>query len=253
MTQSLPADRTFVDLQRKIVDSWVGIFKRLEPLLPLLTTENVATIKALIEAAQEANDAAEVINENIFALPIDTSPLFSEDYALGFSNNENAGRRYPLSLFAKPSVLISTTSFSGTQVDVSIPTGYTDVELRVSGLAVSSATNPTIAFSEDGNVTFLTIAIDIFRSGTSQSNNSIAGAATWAVSNLNNTDPAYGSMVIEGYQSGGKKAVREQGQQTGVGWVGGRILTSTAAINAVRYAVSVGSFSAGTVELWGIP
>lgn len=252
MTQSLPADRTFVDPERKIVNPWHGVLAKLEPLLSL-TTDDFATLKDLIQAAQEADDVADVVEQNIFALPIDTSPLFSEDYALGFSNNENAGRRYPLSLFAKPPVLIGTTSFSGTQVDVSIPAGYTDVELRISGLTVSSSTNPTIAFSETGNVTFLTIAVDIFRNGNNQSNNSIAGASSWAVASLTNTDAAYGVMAIKNYTSGSAKVVREYGQQVGNGWVGGRILVSTAQVNAVRYAVGAGSFSGGTVELWGIP
>jgi hypothetical protein len=59
MSQRFPADRTLVDQQRKIIDPWLGPLKRLEPLLPLLTPEFIATLQAVIKAAQSPEEEQE--------------------------------------------------------------------------------------------------------------------------------------------------------------------------------------------------
>src|SRR5689334_4208432 len=127
MSSKLPADREFVDEVRKIRDSWLAPLKRMEPLLPLLTPENITTLRALIEAAQDA-EAEGDDTTNIFELPINTDPLFSEDYFIGWKSNDGAAYRFLMSLFVP--TIISTTSLNGLAlVDIAVPSGYKDVEL----------------------------------------------------------------------------------------------------------------------------
>lgn len=251
----LPNDRGFVDQARKIVDSWHGVFKGLEQLLQI-TPEDFTTLQTLIRAAQDS-EAEGDDTTNIFELPINTEPLPSEDYVVGWKSSDSDARRFPLSLF-KP-VFISTTTPSGSSFDISIPSGYTDILLVAQGLSASSNGFISIGFSEDGGTTLLDQAVDIFRNGASQNGLVSATVGTWTVGAANASSAIYGRTLIRNYTSATVKLVQEDNfnfisGSSVAGWAGGRLLTnSVGPIDTARFTAAAGTFDAGTIELWGMP
>ena len=245
MTQRLPNDRVFVDLQRKILDHWHGVFKGLEQLLQI-TPEDFATLQAMIRAAQETEEEGETTN--IFELPINTEPLPSEDYFIGWKTSDRDARRFPILSLLSATTLISTTTMSGASVDITIPEGYTDVKLIVKGVSTNSG-GMKVQWSEDGASSFVTQTFRVWNAANVQTSSDWYDAESVATGN-----GRYGVQTLHDYAGLENKLVDEHDVNSdSAGWVGCRFLTSTAAINTVRYSTSAGSFDAGTVELWGIP
>jgi hypothetical protein len=248
MSQAWPTDRKFVDKDGKIVDPWMGPLQQLKPLLKL-TPADFVTLQAIILAAQDAEEG-----ESAFALPIDTAPIFSTDYAVGFDTSEGAGRRYPLTLFKGAPVLISTTNLSGNaDVSIAVPGGFKDLLILGKGVSGSASSSHRARLSEDGGTTFLTANFHTFNAS-----NTNAGASNdpdWAGVTLVAANTMYSRMTVFDYGSGESKYVEDTGIDitTPVAWMGVRLFTSTAPINLVKLAVSTGTFDAGTVELWGMP
>lgn len=255
---NFPTDRKFVDADGKIRDPWLGPLNRLAPLLDL-TNADFTVLKQLIAAASDQSDASGGGTINIFALPIDNSPLFTEDYLVGTKTSENsAGRRYPLSLFTIPSVItrISTTTLSGSSVDISLPTGYTDVLFIVKGASPSGGATFQVRFSEDGGATFQTHAQKLTQDASNIDNSAVSTGQISFGGTFGSSSSFWGQMRLYNYTSSITKGTSEHWMQNSsneVG-VGGRVLNnSVAAINLVRFALSANSFAAGTIELWGIP
>lgn len=257
MSQNFPADRTLVDDQKKIVDPWLGPLKRLAPLLTL-TNEDFTALKALIAASRTTDDTGEIADP--FELEIDEDPVFSEDYVIGWRTALTAARRFPLTLFATPT-LINTTSLAGaSSADITLPAGYRDIRLRLKG-ASSTSGSPVlqIAFSEDGGSTFVNQAWWLTRNGADTANtNSTPGQMNVAA--VSNTLAYFGRIDLWDYTSSTNKYVEEHGFACLVAStydlaIGSRLISSTAPITTVRFSVSAGggNFDAGSVELWGIP
>lgn len=244
----LPNDRGFVDPARRIVDSWHGVFKGLEQLLQL-TPDDFATLQTLIRASQDS-EAEGGDSTNIFELAINSEPLFDEDYLIGWKSNEADARRFPMSLFEPGGLtLISTTDPNGlSSVDITVPSGYTDVKLIIKGVSTSSG-GMTVQWSEDGGSTFVTQTFRIWNDANSQN-----GSNWYDVESVATGNSRYGVQTLHDYAGLGNKVVDEHATTSASqGWVGCRFLTSTAAINAIRYSTSAGTFDAGTIELWGLP
>lgn len=252
-----PSDRKFTDAQGKILDHWRGPMGVLEPLLAL-TPAQFSALQQLIAAyieAQEDNEAPDPGTAINLALPITDEPLFSEDYALIYKTSDAAGRRTALSRFARPPVLISTTAASGAaDVDISVPTTYTDMRLVYRDLSATSAGHFLIGFSEDGGATLLTQAQGLFTNGASQTGTGSSGMG------LTVTAPAAAAFIsgiisVPGYSGIGNKISSEDGinSVSTLGWKGVRLITSTTAINFVRISCAAGTIDSGTIELWGIP
>lgn len=248
MSKAWPSDRTFVDVNRKIVDAWNGPLQQLKPLLAL-TTEDFATLQDLIRAAQETEDGGSPLD-----LPIDTAPLFSADYVVGYDKSETEGRLYPLALFSRAPVFISSATLNGSEVNIAVPAGFTNVQVRIAGLSVSTNASATIAFSEDGGTTLLTQVVHQFNHSDSHAG-STAGAATLSIITLANADTMDCRLTIYDYSSSLSKYIEESGLvPTGTnGWFGTRLVSSTRALNLIQLASSAGTFDAGTIELWGLP
>lgn len=258
-----PADRKAVDKDGKWLDPWLGQLQKLKPLLEYTPAQFAALqqlIAAYIESQQEGDEGTDPGAIIDFALPIEADPLFSEDYLLGYSNNSKAGRRYNMTIYSRPPVLISTTAVAGAATaDIAIPSGYTDLLVIAKGISVSSSGFISVGFSEDGGTTLLDQAIDIHRNGSSQAGLISAAVATWTVNTASATSTVYGRLTIYDYRSAALKFIEEIGfnyisGSSVVGWTGGRLLTnSAAAINMMRFEAAAGTLDAGTVELWGIP
>lgn len=249
-----PNDRKFTDANGQILNHCMGQLDKLKPLLDYSTLDFI-DLKALIIASRqdEETDPGAVIN---LAFPIDTEPLPSEDWLIEYKNSAQAGRRVLISTLlalAQPQTLISTTSFSGSETNVTIPSGYRDVLLRVNGMGFSGNNTPTIGFSEDGGTTLIAHTARIYNDSASYSA-SPAGAGNFSASSMTSSNLIWGQMTIFDYTNLASKAVNEEAQVFNqFAWSGGRVLTSTQPINLVRYGTSAGTFASGTVELWGIP
>lgn len=258
MSKAWPANRTFVDEQRKIVDPWFGPLKRLEPLLRLEPAD-ITVLLALIEAANNSTEEDPFsLNAALAALSVDAEPLLTEDYFITFKNSDSRGRRVLLStlLSGFGSDTISTTPLSGSaSVNIEVPEGYRDVEVRITDLSMSTTSTVRISYSEDSGSTYLSQLFQIFTDGFSQ-----AGTATTATFSVTTGHSAStiisGVSIIRDYGSSLSKLTSDYGlyATTGVAWVGSRYMgASTAPINLVTLESSAGTFDAGQVELIGLP
>lgn len=245
-----PADRKFTDAQGKILDHWRGPMGVLEPLLALTPAQFVA-LQQMIAAFLEPDEGADPGAAIDLALPIDEEPLFSEDWLISYKNSAQAGRRVPMANFATRS-LISETALSGvSDITISVPPGYTDIEMRVKGLSTSSNTIPALQYSEDGGGTFLN------QPGAVMTRTSIANSTLsqtgMVPANLTAADSVWAVEIVRNYTSPLTKLANLEGSYGGEFMYRGVNIQSTAAINATRFSVPAGTFDAGTVELWGIP
>lgn len=254
-SSKLPADREFVDETRKIRDSWLEVLKTLERLLKVATPENAATLLTIIQAAQDAEDSEDGDSTNIFELPINTEPLISEDYFIGWKSSDGDARRFLMSLFQP--VLISTTSLAATtSTNIDVPSGYKNLQIRLQGGDTSASTTVNIRFSEDGGSTFLTQAYNLF---SDSFNNQSASTTDAQFSPYAGTAIIiWGVMDVFDYTSSSSKFTREHYVTENFSGAteaaaGGRVITSTAEIDTININVASGTIDAGTVELWGIP
>jgi hypothetical protein len=159
-----PADRTLTDTQRKILDSWLGGLKILEPFLAYSAADFV-TLQALIRAAQEATPEDPFsLSAAIGALTVDDEPDLDADYAVTYIGS--TAYRTLLSAISRGKTLISSTNLAGLSgVTMAVPLGFTDVEVRFDNIDPSAGTNPRIKFSEDGGANYLTQEYQIFSEG----------------------------------------------------------------------------------------
>lgn len=186
----------------------------------------------------------------IGSLATEASPDFTADFAAIFDQSGNAAKKLPLSQFGKAATLISTTNLTGSSVTISIPTGYTDIVIRIRELSTSNAVQPSMIFSENGGTTDLTSPGSMYGAG------SMAASAINVLTNasLNAADNVDGVFTLWNYLSTGTKMVTGSlvRSNNGDGWIHQRRLTSTAAVNAVKFTVPAGSFDAGSIDLWGV-
>lgn len=252
-----PADRKFTDAQGKILDHWRGPMGVLEPLLALTPSQFVA-LKEMLAAFLEQDDDADPGTSINLALPIDTEPLPDEDWLIEYKNSANAGRRVLIStllaLVPASSTLISTTPLSGLgSVDIPVPGGFRDIEVRVTNLSMSTTATPLISYSEDGGATFLSQLFQIFTNGFAQSGTSTT--PTFSVTTgLTAATVISGVSKIRDYQSTDSKLACDFGlySTTGVAWTGSRYMAaSVAPINLINFSSSAGTFDLGTIELIG--
>lgn len=258
MSKAWPADRLFVDKDRKIVDPWLGPLKRLQPLLSLEPSD-ITALLALIQAAANASaDDPFSLNAALAALSVDAEPLESEDFFITFKNADSKGRRVLLStlLSGLGSTSISTTQLSGSStVDIVVPSGYRDVEVRVTAMSMSTTANPQISYSEDGGSTFLSQLYQIFTQSFDQSGTTTNPTFTVSTG-LSASIVISGVSTIRDYGSSLPKLAVDAGMlsTSGSAWVGSRYMgASTAPINLVRFVASSGTFDAGQIELIGLP
>jgi hypothetical protein len=252
MSQRFPADRVFVDTQRKIVDPWLGPLKRLEPLLPLLTPANLATLRALITAAQD--DDGET--GNIFDLPVGT-PDLEADYFLGWDQSESQAKKFSIADFAGASSpeLISSTLLSGSVTSVEVPLGFSSILILVTGASGSVATSIFLSASEDGGATNLSTTYHVTTAAAAAGSGSATSVQAFVTTSLSAAHIGNAYFEIAGYSSNGNKVVRMGGVNLSAfdGAVGWGLFTSTAPINHLIIEPSAGTWDAGTVELWGLP
>lgn len=247
-----PADRKAVDKDGKWLDPWLGQLQKLKPLLEY-TPAQFAALQQMIAAFLEPDDGETDPGTAVdFALPIDDDPLFSEDYALIYKTSASAGRRAALSKFG--SVLISSTPLSGlASVDIPVPPGFRDVEIRVTNLSMSTTATPLISYSEDGGTTFLSQLFQIFTNGFAQAGTSTT--PTFSVTTgLSASIVLSGVSTIRDYWSTDSKLANDFGlySTTGVAWTGSRYMgASVAPINLIQFSASAGTFALGKVELIG--
>lgn len=253
-----PNDRQFVDKDGKILNHWMGQLQKLSPLLelnPQQFTALLSMIGAFLNPDSEADPGA-AIN---LALPIDNEPLAAEDWLIEFKNSAQAGRRVPISsiLALIPSTsrtLISTTSLTGSSVDIPIPSGYRDIELRIVRMGFTGNCTPRVGFSENGGATLVDQAIRIFHDSASYFANTTGTTADLTTTSATSAHFLWGRMFLLDYTSPAWKSAEETTNLSGLVCTGGRLLTSSSApINLVRYGTSANAFNTGYVEVWGIP
>lgn len=250
MSQAWPSDRKFVDRDGKIVDPWMGPLQQLKPLLRL-TPADFVTLQALILAAQNATeDDPFSLSAAIAALSVDGDPDLAADYVVSYDGT--AAHRVLMSALSSGKELISTTSLSGTTGAIlTVPTGYTDIELVALDVSTTATENIILKFSEDGGSTFLTHVYNLFNSTVDQIGTTTDGE--WCISNLSASSIASGSARLLNYESGTTKITTEHGiVHSGSAWAGTRVITSTAAINAISFGTG-SAMDGGTLELWGMP
>lgn len=250
MSKAWPNDRKLVDKDGRILDQWL---RPLDRLLPALQFEpaDYTTLAQIIDAFESATEEDPFsLNAALGALPVDEEPDFSAGYVIGYSGS--AGTRIPLSEFG--SVLISSTTLVGSSsVSVEVPTGFRDVEVRVTTLSMSTTATPLISFSEDGGSTFLSQLFQIFTDGFSQTGTSTTPTFSVTTS-LTAATVLSGACMIRDYQSLEAKITSDFGlySTTGVAWAGSRYMgASVAPINLVNLSASAGTFDLGKVELIG--
>lgn len=246
-----PSDRKFTDKDGKILDHWRGPMGALEPLLAYSPTQ-FAALQQMIAAFLEQDDGETGGSTINLALPITNEPLFSEDYAVIYKTSAQAGMRTPLGLFARPPALISSTSLSGSaDVIISVPSGYTDFELRVRGLSTSANTIPVLQYSEDGGGTFIN------QPGAVMTRTSITSDATtlpgMLPANIAAANIMYAVEKVRDYTSLTTKLAILEGSYAGEFIYRGVNIQSTQRINAAQFSVPTGTFDGGTVDLIGIP
>lgn len=254
MSKRWPSSRLFVDKSGSILDPWNGPLQQLEPLLAL-SVQDFATLQALIRAAQEtAADVESGGTGDPLELAINNEPLLSEDYFIGWKTSEQAGRRFPMSLFG--SSLISTTSLSGAGVGITIPSTFKHARLVIFGMSFSTTAQATFSLSEDGGSTFLNAAYEVFNHA------SLVAATTGASAPALTPSGGSGATAVFSAQidihnvvgSSNKMAVMDLVlDSSGSACTGSYIFTSTGAVNYVQFAATAGTFDAGSIELWGMP
>lgn len=246
-----PSDRKFTDRDGKILDHWRGPMSVLEPLLNLTPAQFAALqqiIAAFLEQDDEEADPGTAIN---LALPIDGEPLPSEDWLISYKNAAQAGRRVAMSRFAAPQVISSTSLSGSADVIISVPSGYTDFELRVKGLSTSANTIPTLQYSEDGGGTFVN------QPGAVMTRTSITSNVTtlpgMLPANMAAADIMYAVEKVRDYASLTTKLAILEGSYSSEFIYRGVNIQSTQRINAAQFSVPTGTFDGGNVDLICIP
>lgn len=248
-----PADRKAVDKDGKWLDPWLGQLQKLKPLLAYTPAQFAALqqlIAAYIESQQDdgETDPGTAIN---LALPIDNEPLFSEDWLISFKNNVQAGRRVPMARFATRSLISSTALAGVSDVTISLPSGFADIEMRIKALSTSSNTIPALEYSEDSGATFLNQPGAVMTRTTIA--NSTVSQAGMLPANIAAANSAWAVELVRDYSSFTTKLANLEGSYSGEFIYRGVNIQSTAPLNAARFSVPAGTFDAGSVDLWGIP
>lgn len=237
-----PASRRLTDKNGDILDPWMRQLDKLKPLLDL-SVQDFATLKELVRAAQRA----EVEGTSIFDVAVLENPDFAADYALIWDKSIGDGRKTPLSRFR--SSLISRTELSSyASVGIFIPNTYQHVRFAIIGLSPSTSSSVDYALSEDGGGNFLTGSYLLGGSTNTDTSPLIITSASSASATHN--------LLIEVHNAVGstdKIASMISVDNSGNPNFANYIFTSTNPVNFAQFAVSSGTFDAGTIELWGIP
>lgn len=253
-TTRLPADRTFVDERRQIVNPWHGVLKQIEPFLAVLTPENIASLKEVIAEFRAAATSPDD-EDNIFNLPIDEAPLTTEDFVVGTKTSENnAGRRYPLSLFARPALLTSVTLSGLSTYDFILPSAYNNFRILLKGASVAADATQQLRFSADAGSTFINTGYHMFDDG-----GDYAGPTNGTTANITGTMAAASnwSHIIEVFDAlASRKLVRlsmiDGAGNSAVGMIVlGAVIPDP--LNLIRLQLSTSAWDNGTADLWGIP
>lgn len=252
-----PADRKFTDKDGKILDHWRGPMGVLEPFLAL-TPQEQAGLLAMVRAFLNPDDETDPGTAINLALPIDDEPLAAEDWLIEYKNSANAGRRVLIStllaMVSAPSTLISTTPLSGLgSVDIPVPSGFRDIEVRISNFSMSTTATPLLSFSEDSGATLLSQLFQIFTNGFAQAGTSTTPTFT-VTTGLASNIVVSGASTVRDYGSAEAKLANDFGlySTTGIAWTGSRYMSaSVAPINLVQFSTSAGTFDAGKIDLIG--
>lgn len=250
-----PNDRRFVDGQGRILDSWMNPLNRLKRLTEITDDD----ITALINLARAVGGSGDDGSGDAFslALPIDNNPLPDEDWFVGYKNSENAGRRYPMSLFeaAQPTLLSSASLSGNSSQDFVLPSEYNNFRFLLKGVSTAADAALQMRFSSDGGANFITCGYHLFDDG-----GDIAGPSTGTTPDISGTMTAASnySHIIHIYdaQASARKLVPFHMINSAGSSAAGTVVVAGASplpLNLVRFILSTSTFDAGTIDMWGIP
>lgn len=248
-----PNDRRFVDGQGRILDSWMSPLNRLKRLTEITDKD----ITALIALARAAGGSGEDGSGDAFslALPIDNSPLVDEDWFIGYKNSENAGRRYPMSLFqaAQPTLLSSVSLSGNSSQDFSLSGSYNNARFLIKGQSTAADAFLRMKLSADGGSSFISCAYHVFddagdAAGPTNNANALISGSMAAASTFHHIINLYDIL-----SSSRKYVTHNSIDSSGNSFVGTMASVVSGALNLIRFELSTSTWDAGTIDMWGIP
>lgn len=188
----------------------------------------------------------------IGGLSTESAPDILADFLALYDASGTVAKKVAITKLGKQ--LISTTALtSGTGVNITLPSGYSEFELHIRSFNPASAFVPQLRFSQDGGSTFVTCTYAAFGSAANES-----GVATSTISLVGagiNTDAKLSGVVnIIGNTHNNHKFARtdfvyEHNIDLKVGVVR---IDATAPLDTIRFQMSSGNLSSGNADLWGI-
>jgi len=151
--------------------------------------------------------------------------------------------------------LLSTTTLSGANTVISgISTSYINLQIVFTGISLS--TSGSMFIDINSNTSYASYNYFDTRSSTLYNTNSSSithNQYSWASANTENA----GTLVIYDYASSVNKAFHMQNYFANSGgqslaWTATGAITYTDPLTSIRFRVGTGTFSAGTVKVYGV-
>lgn len=232
-----------------------------------LTNERVLTAGSGITLTDGGANSTATLSVNINGLTNDASPDTANDYMMTYDASAGTNKKVLLSNVAGTSsgnwILIQSTAISGSPSAINFTSLFSstyDAYMFV-GSAVTASTNTTtisFKYSENSGGSWITTNLK----GNVLTTNS--GTTTLTNSNTNNANITQGSSQAVGFiftianptNSGGKiayqcRSASSDGTNGCMAELGG-FINNAAAVNGIQFLPSTGTFSSGTITLYGL-
>ncbi len=232
-----------------------------------LTNERVLTAGSGITLTDGGANSTATLSVNINGLTNDASPDTLNDYLMTYDASAGTNKKVLLSNVAGTSsgnwISITSTAISGSPSAINFTSVFSstyDAYMFVGSGVTASTNTATISFkySENAGGSWITTNLK----GNLLSTNS--STSTLTNSNTNNANITQGSSQAVGFiftianptNSGGKiayqcRSASSDGTNGCMAELGG-LIANTAAVNGIQFLPSTGTFSSGTITLYGL-